>query len=209
MPKSRADGRRTKEKVLEVAIPLFARHGYAGTSIRMISKAAKVNVATLAYHFGDKDGLYDTVVTRLHEDLQEAFPDDLLQGPSDELLAHLVRQIWTFVREHREHNRLLLRHVLDQGSLPAAITEQWSDQLFDKAIGFLRLFRPDWSETRCRLLVSMLQHTMVRWALESESDLAQALGNPEDPEAEILAFFEDLLKTQLGLSQPGAASVAR
>lgn len=199
MPKTRADGRRTREKVLEVAIPLFARHGYAGTSIRMISKGAGVNVATLAYHFGDKDGLYDTVVTRLHEDLVEAFPDDLLQGPPDQVLRNVVDRVWTFVREHREHNRLLLRHVLDQGALPTAVTEQWSDALFDRAVGFVRLFRPDWSAVRCRMLVSMLQHTLVRWALESPADLAQALGNPEDPDAEIVGFFEDLLRTQLGL----------
>ena len=114
MGQTRSDGRRTRERVLAVAIPLFAKHGFAGTSIRMVSTAAEVNVATLAYHFQDKEGLYTSVVTRLHEDLQAAFPNEMLQGSDPNVILHqVVAGIWAFCKEHREHNRLLMRHGLN------------------------------------------------------------------------------------------------
>ena len=61
--KQRADGARTRERILAEALPLFAARGFAGTSVRQVAAAAEVNVATLAYHFSDKQGLYDAVVS--------------------------------------------------------------------------------------------------------------------------------------------------
>lgn len=54
----RADGVDTRDRLLHVALRLFAEQGYAKTSIREISQAAGTNVAAIAYYFGDKAGLY-------------------------------------------------------------------------------------------------------------------------------------------------------
>lgn len=53
----------TKEKILEVALDLFAKHGFNGTSIRDISQKAEVNVAAVNYHFKSKEGLFKEVIT--------------------------------------------------------------------------------------------------------------------------------------------------
>lgn len=48
----------TRNRILAAAESLFAQHGYAGVSLRQITGAAKVNVASVNYHFYDKEGLY-------------------------------------------------------------------------------------------------------------------------------------------------------
>lgn len=48
----------TREVLMKAAIPLFAAKGPAGTSVRDIAKASGHNVATIHYHFGNKEGLY-------------------------------------------------------------------------------------------------------------------------------------------------------
>ncbi len=48
----------TRNRILSAAESLFARHGYAGVSLRQITAVAKVNVASVNYHFYDKEGLY-------------------------------------------------------------------------------------------------------------------------------------------------------
>lgn len=48
----------TREKLLKTAAQLFARDGYAATSVRDIVRRAGVNIAAVHYHFGDKRGLY-------------------------------------------------------------------------------------------------------------------------------------------------------
>ena len=46
------------ERLLDAAERLFAEKGFAATSIRDITVAARCNVAAVNYHFGGKDALY-------------------------------------------------------------------------------------------------------------------------------------------------------
>ena len=43
-----------KERILDAAERLFARHGFYGISVRDITEAAGVDVALVSYHFGGK-----------------------------------------------------------------------------------------------------------------------------------------------------------
>ena len=54
----------TKTRILETAESLFARHGYAATSLRDITEAAGANVAAVNYHFGSKEALLVAVLDR-------------------------------------------------------------------------------------------------------------------------------------------------
>lgn len=49
-------------QILEVAQTLFAENGFDGTSIRDISKVAKINVAMVSYYFGSKEKLLESLV---------------------------------------------------------------------------------------------------------------------------------------------------
>jgi AcrR family transcriptional regulator len=57
----------SKEEIVRAAIPLFNSKGYSGTSMRDIAKAAKVNTATIAYHFENKAGLLEFCFTYFFE----------------------------------------------------------------------------------------------------------------------------------------------
>lgn len=49
-------------QILEVAETLFAEKGFDGTSIRDISKVAKINIAMVSYYFGSKEKLLESLV---------------------------------------------------------------------------------------------------------------------------------------------------
>ena len=49
-------------QILEVAEMLFAEKGFDGTSIRDISKAAKINIAMVSYYFGSKEKLLESLI---------------------------------------------------------------------------------------------------------------------------------------------------
>lgn len=59
----------TKQRILEAAEDLFARHGFTGTSLRQVTSAAKVNLAAVNYHFGSKDHLIEEVLRRRLDEL--------------------------------------------------------------------------------------------------------------------------------------------
>jgi len=87
----------TRERILDVAERQFMAHGYEGTSMRMITTAADVNLAAVNYHFGSKEALLREVFRRRltwlnHERLQaldglEAQADGAPLKPSQVLEA--------------------------------------------------------------------------------------------------------------------------
>jgi len=57
----------TKRKIIDAANELFAREGFAGASVRDIAKLADVNLASINYHFKNKEGLYWEVFEHNHK----------------------------------------------------------------------------------------------------------------------------------------------
>src|SRR5450432_4029 len=54
----------TKTRILDAAESLFMEHGFEATSLRSLTAAAGVNLAAVNYHFGTKEELFEAVLTR-------------------------------------------------------------------------------------------------------------------------------------------------
>ena len=59
-----------KIQILEVAEKLFSDKGFEGTSIRDISKHAKINIAMVSYYFGSKERLLEALILYKTSDLK-------------------------------------------------------------------------------------------------------------------------------------------
>ncbi|HZP67676.1 MAG TPA: TetR/AcrR family transcriptional regulator [Rudaea sp.] len=59
----------TKQRILDSAEALFARHGFAGASLRQVTASANVNLAAVNYHFGSKENLINEVFRRRLDEL--------------------------------------------------------------------------------------------------------------------------------------------
>ncbi|MEM8953795.1 MAG: TetR/AcrR family transcriptional regulator [Verrucomicrobiota bacterium] len=55
----------TKDLILFAAEELFAAEGFEKVSLRAITQAAEVNLASVNYHFGSKDALIDAVIENI------------------------------------------------------------------------------------------------------------------------------------------------
>ncbi len=89
----------TKERILDVAEHLFADSGFTATSLRDITSAAGVNLASVNYHFGSKEGLLSAV---LHRRI----------GPLNERRLARLDEIERFTREHAPNVDEILRAFL-------------------------------------------------------------------------------------------------
>src|SRR3989440_11861442 len=54
----------TRIRILDAAEELFMQHGFEGTSMRLLTTKAGVNLAAVNYHFGSKDALIEAVFRR-------------------------------------------------------------------------------------------------------------------------------------------------
>jgi AcrR family transcriptional regulator len=95
-PKAAAHGPRDERGVLAARIlhearASFAEHGYAGTTVRAVARAAGVDPALVYHYYGSKEGLLDAATTP-----PQSFLDQIVtawQTPQDELGEQLVRRM--------------------------------------------------------------------------------------------------------------------
>src|SRR5215470_16181189 len=104
----------TRRRLVSGAITLFARDGFAGASSRDLAKEAGVNVATLHYYFGSKQGLYDAAVDEIYRRLRTRTLEALENLKS---LESLLERLYQAARAERDGVRVLLRQVMDGGRL--------------------------------------------------------------------------------------------
>ena len=123
----------TKQRILGAAEALFARHGFAGASLRQVTAAANVNLAAVNYHFGSKENLINEVFRRRLDDLNterlKALADAQLKPDFDltDALAAFVRPalavsadvqggaafVRVLARAYAEHNERLRKFLHD------------------------------------------------------------------------------------------------
>lgn len=75
----------TRDRILEAALDLFARYGFAGTSVRQLARAVGLRESSLYNHFPSKEAIYHALldahgpassVERLRSARFRAFKDD-------------------------------------------------------------------------------------------------------------------------------------
>ena len=95
----RTDGEATRTRLLEAAGQLFSQQGFAETTSKAVAQAAAADLASINYHFGSRNGLYQAVLLEAHRQLLDL--DDLQRIAGSalsaeqrlyELLAGLVQR---------------------------------------------------------------------------------------------------------------------
>ncbi len=83
----------TKAELLAAALRLFARNGYAGTSIRAIAREVGLSESVLYAHFGSKRSIFEAVLARLGPQSAAVVLRDAGQGMRDSDPAGFIRML--------------------------------------------------------------------------------------------------------------------
>src|SRR5262245_34176657 len=87
-------GRDTRQALLEAALDLFAEHGYAGTSMRALARAAGVRESAIYHHFASKESLFAALVDMILDRRVDSATSEMRGAaglPPAELLGHMAR----------------------------------------------------------------------------------------------------------------------
>jgi AcrR family transcriptional regulator len=88
----------TRDRILKIAERLFAERGFNGVSVRTLAGAANVNIASIGYHFRNKEGLLAEVYRRHCEPLIEERLRGLKAAAALAGTARIAAIIGAFVR---------------------------------------------------------------------------------------------------------------
>ena len=83
----------TKAMLLAAALRLFARHGYAGTSIRAIAREVGLSESVLYAHFDSKQAIFEAVLARFGPQSVLAALREVAPGMPDADPPRLVRAL--------------------------------------------------------------------------------------------------------------------
>lgn len=97
-----------KTILLEVAKKHFAEFGFDGASVREMCQEAGVNISSVKYYFGDKEGLYKACLVDFGEKRLETISKILTNANSlDELKLRLTLFIEDFIRTGFENEHVI------------------------------------------------------------------------------------------------------
>jgi AcrR family transcriptional regulator len=122
-------GQRTASRILDVAEELFARDGYAATSLRDIAGRIGIQQPGLYRHFASKEDLYRRVFERALKPLFDLM-DGILAAPADSPLPDdLAARMTDLLALHPNIARLLMRAASGPATEGDEIAAEWLGRL--------------------------------------------------------------------------------
>ncbi|NMC48073.1 MAG: CerR family C-terminal domain-containing protein [Desulfovibrio sp.] len=124
-------GEETRLRLLAAAGQLFAQKGYRAATIRDICRRAKANVASVHYHFGSKEKLYEAVLRHAHDEALRRYPPDMgldAAGSPEQKLATYVRSMLLRMLakdENAWHGALMAREMVEPTPMLARFVDRF------------------------------------------------------------------------------------
>lgn len=186
--------RTNRDKLLDGALACLRDRGYGNTSSRDIARAARVNVASINYHFGSKDALLDDALGRCfstwNQRVQQAFDQSAATTPDGQIRAVLeatvdsFEQIRAAVYACVESYAPALRSEVLRERLAAGYADvrQHSVDLARTALAGTDVEPPEGLPSIVSVLMAVIDGLMIQWiadpsAIPRSAEVLQALAD--------------------------------
>jgi len=115
-PAAQRNPDRTRRRLLQAAIRLFAARGYHGVAVDQIVAAARVNKRMVYHYFGSKEAIYQAALHEVYGRIEDVEFHALESGASPrEKLSRLLQAYFVFLEENPEFTQFLLWENVEQG----------------------------------------------------------------------------------------------
>jgi AcrR family transcriptional regulator len=117
------------DRLLQVAVEVFAEYGFREATVRDICARANVNVASVNYYFRSKEALYTQAVAFAFQEANRLYPQDAALDKSLPPEQRLVLFIQNFLHKLLDdshlglHGKLIAREIADPTKALDAIIE--------------------------------------------------------------------------------------
>lgn len=93
---------KTRTRIIETAVDMFAAQGYEAVSIRDIAHAVNIRESSIYYHFKSKKDILDTIIF-MFEEKAASTADSLITSISESILLESAKKQSIFHRKNVNH----------------------------------------------------------------------------------------------------------
>ncbi len=125
----------TQERILQAAMSLFMRRGYARTSVTQIASKAGVSRAAVFWHFSDKDTLFRAAAKQFVVPFREGLSRQLRQFEPRKRIIELISYYEQFVEQNQPNIVAFVNWVLE--------SPEHSGPMREELLGLHEVFREE------------------------------------------------------------------
>ena len=101
----------TKERILDAALEMFSRNGYAGTNIRELSASLGLVKSGVYKHFESKEAIWNALLDKMIAYYEEHFGSAEHLPPVPDTLEELVRMTMQMVNVTVRDERIVQQNI--------------------------------------------------------------------------------------------------
>lgn len=137
-----------QQRIVEVAIKMFAEKGYANTSTAEIAKAAEVAEGTIFKHFGTKDNLLLSIIIPYLKDFFPSIADETFSEVMSEnvttfeqFFKALLKNRIEFIAENREIFQVVIKEIFYREELKNELLPYFGETIITRINNVINLFK--------------------------------------------------------------------
>ena len=160
----------SREKILQAALELFAHHGYAGTSVRMLAREVGVSQGLIYNYFDGKKDVLRAIFERSMDDVMVSFAQAAEAKAPGERLDRLVRAAFDVVAQNRPFWRLTYQLRMQPGVLEdvADHVAESTEHIRGHIAEILEELGSRSPETHARVLFAAIDGAAQHYAMDPE-----------------------------------------
>ena len=127
--RAQARGKQSRREIVSVAIDCFSRHGYQGTSIDRIARAAGMTKGALYYHFEDKEALLFGALDDRIGGFERVVVERVTHVKDPIAALHAVADICVEQATRSNHRRFMLTLIVEALDTYPALSERFRQMM--------------------------------------------------------------------------------
>lgn len=103
---------KAQDRILKAADRVFGEMGFDAATVRKIADISKINKALIHYHFGSKEGLFESVLDHYFEELSQNLHGALISnGPLSDRMIRMFDRYLDFLGKNRNFVHIIHREI--------------------------------------------------------------------------------------------------
>ncbi len=151
-----------RKEIVDAAIEVFARTGFAETSVQDVAEEAGVVPTAVYYHFAGKDELFEIALQSVIAELDAVVDAARPEGDQRGALPLVIAAVWEWIESRPDHARILYSHLPGATKQAQQLRVQFEEQHIARAYSYAR---KDAGRRRLRSATAM--HAAMRLAVRT------------------------------------------